>query len=342
MNFLRTIPFVLAAIFTSGVITGCNSSVTDDIEDAIDLADGVPRKDIDQSKIGVNAFFNNSSFGSTQEQYAEIRNTLGVRYVRALIAWNDAVQPSPESEPNFGLYDEVLNNIPQGVDVLVILTDVPSWMADPGNWSGGNPRQTFSDRWVRRVVNRYRNRSGIIGFQIWNEPNMPDRRDNEILQLTTSPVNFLELLAFSSDVVKSIRPGAFVLNGATTAINQNYPGTIQYNRELRDGGVANFVDVFAAHYYGRQFENVLRDGGVADVLNSIPRRIWLTESGAQGVNEQLAYGEQVWPFLVDNIPSIDRIYVYQMYEATPPDITYGLRNLSSTPLSDLYIHLRDF
>ena len=33
--------------------------------------------------------------------------------------------------------------------------------------------------------------------------------------------------------------------GATTAINQNYSGTLDYNRGMRDAGAADIVDVWA-------------------------------------------------------------------------------------------------
>jgi len=111
---------------------------------------------------------------------------------------------------------------------------------------------------------------------------------------------------------------------------------------MRDAGASEFADVWAIHYYGKQFERVLQNGGVADFVNGLDPRIWVTESNAQGVNEQLGYGEQVWPFLIDEMPAIERIYVYQFTDATGPDQTYGLRNLSGEfPVSDLYIWLRD-
>ena len=100
--------------------------------------------------------------------------------------------------------------------------------------------------------------------------------------------------------------------------------------------------MYAVHYYGRQFENVVRSNGVADFLNSIPKRIWVTETGAQGFNNQRSYARQVLPYLSEKVPSIDRFYIYQMYENTPAESTYGLRNpSSSTALSDLYLYLRD-
>lgn len=340
---MKTTLRLLAFLILSLGISACNSDDTiDQIDDAIDVADGVPRKDIDPKRIGVNCFFNDNRFGGISAQYSEIRDTLKLRYIRILLAWNDQIQPSPEAEPNFAFYDDIIANIPTGVDVLVIMTDVPSWMSNQANWTNGNPRTTFVEKWVKRVVSRYKGKSAIVGWQIWNEPNQIGRTDNEILSLSTSPANYLELLASAHNVSKELAPSKAVVNAATTAINQNYPETLDYNRALRDGGIESFVDVYAIHYYGRQFENVVRSGGVADFLKSVGKRIWVTESGAQGVTEQLKYVEQVWPFLDDKVGKIDRFYYYQAYDGGDPKVTYGLRNLTSgQALSDLYIALRD-
>jgi hypothetical protein len=209
-------------------------------------------------------------------------------------------------------------------------------------WVAGNPRTTFVKRWVEPVVARYSSNPRVIGYQIWNEPNMPGRFDNSLLQLDTDPANYVELLAQAHAAIKQIAPNTLVVNAATTAINQNFPETLNYNRALRDNGILNFIDVFAFHYYGRQYENVVRNGGVRDFLISMGSRLWATESGAQGATKQLEYVEQTWPFLSERIPSIERFYYYQMYEGGDPTTSYGLKNGSSNqPVSDLYVWLRD-
>lgn len=328
-------------LLASGLIA-CNSDTKDDISDAIDVADGVPRKEIDRSITGANAFFNDSRYGSTAAQYADLSSTLGIKHLRLLIAWNDAVQGSPGAAPNFSFYDSIIQAAPAGVDLLLILTDVPSWMSSPANWVNGNPRQTFVQKWVEPVVRRYGGSGRVVGWQIWNEPNFLNRTDNVVLGLDTSPANFLELMSLAHDRCKELAPSKLVVNGATTAINQNYPETLNYNRALRDGGLSAVTDVFAIHYYGRQYENVIRSGGIQDFLESIAEPIWVTESGAQGVNNQLTYVEQTWPFLKEKVPGIARFYYYSYYESNDPNTTYGLRNPSATaPVSDLYIYLRD-
>ncbi len=333
--------FTLSSLFylLFFLFVGCSS---DDIEEAIELVEGVPRKTIDVSRLGTNAFVNDARFGSIPAQFREVRDTLGLNFVRILINWGDDVQPTPDAEPDFSFYDEIVDSLPGGVDALAVVTGVPSWMSDPANWIDGNPRTTFVRRWFRRVVARYGGNARIVGFQAWNEPNMPSVSENETLGMLTSPANYVELLASARNVIDDAAPSKLLLNAATTAINQNFSGTLDYNRGMRDAGAIAMVDVYAIHYYGQQFENVVRSGGVADFLNSLGVTIWITESGAQGPNSQLAYGEQVWPFLREKIPAIDRIYQYQFTDSSPVESSFGLRTLSSEfPVSDLYVHLRE-
>ena len=329
------------------VLSACSSSDIDDalgtdLDEALDLVEGIERKRIDTSRLAINAFVNDNRFGSIRSQFVEVRDTLGLRSVRVLFGWDNNVQPSPGAPINFSFYDDILKRLPQNMDALVVLTGVPGWMSDPANWQGGNPRTTFVESWVRPCLERYGSNGKVIGFQIWNEPNMASNPENSTLQMTNNAANYVELLASAYNVAENLAPNKMVLNAATTAINQKFPETLNYNKAMRDAGVLSFVDVYAFHYYGEQFENVIRGDGVRDFLNSLGVTLWITESGKQGVNSQLPYGERTWPFLREKISNIDRIYVYQFTEATPSGSTFGLRNLDPAfPVSDLYVHLRE-
>lgn len=323
------------------VLSACNSS---SVKDAIDVADGVPRKTINTEMLGANAFANDGRFGSISSQFRDVRDTLGLEEIRILFGWDDNVQPTPQSALNFSFYDDLVAKLPPGVRALIVVRGVPSWVSNPSNWVDGNPRTTFIEDFVRPCVQRYGSDSQVVGFQIWNEPNMPSSSnpDNGLLDLELSPVNYVEMLARAFSIVQDLAPSKLVVSAATTAINQNYPATLNYNKDMLAAGAEDFLDVWGVHYYGKQYENVIRSGGVQDFLNGLTRQIWITESGAQGVNSQLAYGEEVWPFLMERVPGIARIYVYQYTEATPADVSYGLRTLDpSFPVSDLYIHLRE-
>lgn len=331
---LKCFKFSLVCLFF--IFIGCNSSA---VKDAIDLIDGIPRKDIDTSRLGVNAFASDARFGSSAQQLQEVKNVLRLNKIRILFAWTSAVQASKNSAPDFSFYDEIVNSIPDGVDALVVLASLPSWMANSANWIEGNPRTTFVDLWVKKVAQRYKNNPKIIGYEIWNEPNMVANPENITLGIATEPANYIEMLARANNAIESIDRSKLVVAAATTSIVQNYPETLEYNRAMRDAGLQNFADIVAVHYYGKQYENFIKEGGVEDYLNGLSKPIWVTESGEQGVEEQLGYGEEVWPLLLDRVPGVERIYQYQFTDATPSANSYGMKTLDA--VSDLYIFLRD-
>lgn len=312
-----------------------------DVKEAADVGQGVPRKTLDKDILGLNAFANDARFGAQSNQFGDIQSNLRLNFVRVLIAWDSNAHPSKAASPNFGFADSVIDSIPAGLDALLVLTGTPAWMSNPANWTGGDPRRTFVEEWVRPVAQRYGANPKVIGFEIWNEPNQ-SRSDNAVMGFSSSAASYVDALRQSAGIIRAISPSKLIVSAATTAINQNYPASLDYNRAMRDTGAQSYADIWAVHYYGKQYENVIRPGGVRDFANGLSLPIWVTETGAQGVNNQLAYGEEVWPFLKEKIPGIDRIYIYQYTEATPASTTYGLRNLTAgSSLSDLYIWLRD-
>jgi len=302
----------------------------------------IPRQPIPYSLLGINAFVNEPQFGSIRSQLREVNSILGIKKTRVLFAWNDQVQPTPGTTPNFAFYDQIVNSLPVGTEALVILTGTPSWMKDSRNWIGGNPRATFAELWAKKVAARYSKRGRVRAFQIWNEPNNPDFKENLTLDVLTKPENYVELLALSYNAVKSVAPRKLVVSGATTAIAQNFPETLNYNKAMVKAGALSFADSYAIHYYGKSVERVLLPGGVAEFVNSITKPVWVTETGAQGVNKQLEYAQRVFAFLKARMPGIARVYIYQFTESTPSATTYGLRNFTpGASVSDLYINLRN-
>ncbi len=302
----------------------------------------LPKKPLVRSKLGTNAFVNDGRFGSIRNQMREVKNTLKLRHIRVLFAWNDQVQSSPNIDPDFAFYDQIVRFIPSGVKALVIVTGTPSWMNSSANWTTGDPRGTWLELWLKKVVARYGKKRRIVGFEIINEPNWDSEESNTTLEILESPENYLEILRAAYAEVKKVAPKKLVIGAATTSINQNYPDTINYNKALRDLGAEGYLDVWAIHYYSTKLETVLLPGGVADYLESLGKPIWVTESGAKGTTSQLNYAQRVWPFLLGLDSKIKRIYQYQFTEDSTADNTYGLRNLTpGRSVSDLYIHLRD-
>ncbi len=301
----------------------------------------LPKKRIPVSKLGVNAFANDPRFGSVASQLREVRRTLRLRHIRVLFAWNDQVQPSPSSAIDFSFYDDIVSHIPSTTKAIVVLTDVPTWMSNSNNWTDGDPRKTFAERWAKVVAARYASKKKILGYEVWNEPNTDMFDENSTLSLTKNPENYVALLRSSAQAIREVAPQKLIISAATTAINQDYPDTLNYNKDLFDLGLESLVDIWAVHFYGSGLESVIFPGGVADFLNDLQKPIWLTEIGEKGYSQQREYMERYLPFLIELIPGIARAYYYQFTDSTSADNSYGLRNLTpGKQYSDLYQYLK--
>lgn len=319
-------------------LLACSSDKIDDLKDDIEDTIDSDREEIDVSKTGLNAFVNDSRFGSIAAQFIEVRDTLKIGFVRVLFNFDDNVAPTPSSGLNFSFYDDIVSALPPGIEAIVVLTGIPSWMSDSSNWEDNNPRATFVEKFIRPVAARYGSNGRIAGFEIWNEPNMVENPDNGTMGIDTNPENYVELLALGHSAVKDIAGSKLVISASTTAINQNFPDTFNYNVAMRDAGAESFLDKWGVHYYGKQFENVVRSGGIEEFLDSLGKGIWITESGAQGHSNQIKYVEETWHFLFERFDRLERIYYYQFTEDSPFETSYGLKNLEG--VSDLYEHLR--
>lgn len=301
----------------------------------------LPKRPLVKLKLGVNAFANDPRFGSIRSQYNEVLTTLGIKQIRMLFAWTDQVQPSPAASPFFGFYDELANSLPAGAEVIVVLTAIPSWMKNSQNWTGGSPGSTFVEKWVKPVVTRYRKNPQIKAFQLWNEPNDLNNPENHTMGFANSPDTFVEFMAKGSNAMEEINTRKLVVNGATTAIAQNFPDTLDYNKALVKAGILSVIDIFAIHFYGKNVVPMILPDGAGDFLKSLSKPVWVTESGAQGVLKQKEYAQRIFPYLLNNFPIIKRIYIYQFTESAPASSSYGLRTLDrKNPVSDLYVYLR--
>jgi hypothetical protein len=314
-----------------------------DTKDLIGLALSPPsRQPLQRELVGLNNFFvNKQDFGTINEQYQDITQNLGVRHIRVLFAWSDEVQPTPGSAPNYSFYDNIAAQAPADAELLVVIAHTPSWFTNPANRVDPNPRRAWIEQWLKPTIERYRNSPRIVGFEIFNEPDLIILPQDEVLGLQ-EPENYFEMLQESYIASKRIAPNKLAIMTATTSIQQSFPTTLRYNQRLRDLGGEGFTDVWNIHYYSTSFETIVTSNGVGNFLNSIGKPIWVTESGKTGPNEQLAYVETAWPFLKSRIPSIERFYYYQYAENTPAEQNYGLRTTDrELPVSDLYLFLRD-
>ena len=311
-------------------------------DEVLDLALKPPeRRQIDLGRMGVNNFFVHRNMASVQGQFDIVKNAIGLRHVRVLFAWTDGIQPAPNVEPDYSFYDEIVSSIPDGVDVVAVVAHAPSWFVDPSSWRGRNPREAWVEQWLEPVVRRYSDAPGILAWEVWNEPDLALSAADGVLGLEI-PSNYVDLLMGAVSVLRSASPSKMVVMAATRSIQQNFPQTLDYNKELRDLGVEDLVDVWNVHYYGEQFSKLVQENGVSDFLNSLRLPIWITESGETGFTGQLAYVETVWPFLREKVPSIERIYYYEFASDAPEQENYGLfAAWAPFEPSDLCIYLNE-
>lgn len=303
------------------------------------LIEILPRKEINIQTTGINAFANQPEFGTPAAQFQEISETLHIKDLRLLFAWTDAVQPSPQDRLDHNFNDELIRSLPAGSRALIVISNLPSWMSNSANWIGGDPRLTFLRKWIRPVIRRYRRKRKIVGFQIFNEPNNPSFSESTTLETLNSPENYIDLLSKAHRFIKRRAKKKLVVGAATTSIFQNFPETLEYNQALLDLGIENYLDVFAIHVYGSSMERYFL--GIEDFLRSLSKPIWVTESGQRGYLEQLEYVQRVWPFLEEEL-GIERFYFYRFAESASASESWGLKNSTpATPVSDLYVHLRD-
>lgn len=297
---------------------------------------GSPNGDIDTTRMGVNNFFINQEHnGSMKEQAKEITETLKLKSIRILFSY----QRLSDIPNSFSFYDDIVAALPEDVEVLGVITSAPPQFQ---NLDPAFARRLWVDEYLTAIVDRYKSVPQIKAFQIWNEPNtgflFPE---NNWLDVTDKPENYLELLAMGEQVVRELAPDKLIVSASTTSLIQNFPDTLHYFEGMLDGGLEELVDIVGIHIYG---DDYIKLSLAMRNIDHIQKPIWVTESGERGTLNQLDYVKNTWPRLREGLLQIDKIFFYQMYDSdNRPERTEGLRSNLNTgqELSDLYIYLRD-
>lgn len=289
---------------------------------------------IDRSKIGLNAFYNDPRQGSLDFQSKEISKNLGIKTVRILFHWDEFNNKAEHENINWGFIDGILNSFHDDMKALIVVEGLPRWLKE----YPGDKHEAFVNMF-RKMCHKYKSDNRVLGYQIWNEPNMEAHEDNVVMGFVKSPLKYLRLLGSCYESSKTINPNKKILNAATTSISQNYPETLNYNRILIKNRVCDVVDIFAVHWYGNKLEKLHRPNGIIETLNGVNKPIWMTESGKSGQKGQKEYVKTVWPYLFKKIPNLQIIFYYIYYECENSPINFGLKYINSKNkliLSDLF------
>ena len=196
-----------------------------------------------------------------------------------------------------------------------------------------NPRQLFKE-YCDTVIRRYRNHPRVIGWQLGNEVNTDMFHDNITFGFR-DPVSYLAFVQSIAANAKTIAPDKLVVAAATTSIIQNFPNTLDFNKQM--AALQDHVDAVAVHYYGANAWGLLKPGGVLDFLIGVKKPLWFTEIGTDKTNKHKSYFLKHLAFLDDKL-HIEKFFWYQ-YDAGGSTTGYGLRTPQGVQ-SSLYHYIK--
>ncbi len=219
--------------------------------------------------------------------------TLGVRWIRADLAWDD-IQPDGPTSWQWSNFDRVLAAATaRNLTVLPILSYTPAWARPPGSSSDkaapASPPQFAA--FAEAAAARYAP-VGIHTWEIWNEPNIVG-----FWQPAPNPAAYVTLLRLTSAAIRSVDAGATVVSGglAPAPTSGGDISQLDFLSAFCAQGGLQYVDAIGYHPYsfpvppgyGAQwnawaqiasttpsFESVLASYGASN------KTIWLTEYGA--------------------------------------------------------------
>ena len=218
---------------------------------------------------------------------------LGVRWVRADLAWDD-IQPSGATDWEWSNFDRVVAaTTARSLHVLPILAYTPVWARPRGSSSDKaapvNPNQ-FS-AFARAATQRYSS-LGVHSWEIWNEPNVVS-----FWQPAPNPGAYVTLVQVTAAAIRSVDSQARVISGglAPTATSGGDISQLDFLTAFCAHGGLQYVDAVGYHPYSypvppgynapwnawaqiatttRSFKSVLASYGAPG------KKIWLTEYGA--------------------------------------------------------------
>jgi hypothetical protein len=134
----------------------------------------------------------------------------------------------------------------QQLDLIVRLDMPPFWAtrADPS----GLPfeLEAYLD-FVGAMAARYRDY--IIGYMIWNEPNLAEEWGGWV----AAPMQYVDVLCRAHAVIRPADPGALVIAAGLAPTNEFSPRAVddrEFLRQMMAAGAGECFDVLAAHDYG--------------------------------------------------------------------------------------------
>ncbi len=234
-----------------------------------------------------------------------------IKYVREEFNWN-LIEPI-KGKMDYSRYDEIMQSYQHyDVEVLGLLAYSAKWSAQaPNNVANKEFYPPNIDQWnnfVRETVTRYQGQ--VSAWEVWNEP-------NDINFFNGARKQYYNLLANTSNTIKSIDPAAKVISGGTTWPDPNYA------QDFYKANMQNYIDGYGVHaYYCEQgvadghYEKLAGDlAEIIQISNQYKKPLWITEFGCSSFTigqkkqaDNLAY----MMTLFNASQNIERVYWYSL------------------------------
>lgn len=235
------------------------------------------------------------------ETIADLAVAAGFDTIVQVLPWRD-VHPAP-SHFDWAAADALVQTVRRrGLNLVLRLDMPPAWAVQ--NDPTGLPFDLagYGD-FVTAVASRYRGE--ILGYVIWNEPNLAaewsrsggDLEDHwaRFDGWVADPADYVGVLGVAFRRIRAADPQALVVGGGLAPTNEISPRAVDdriFLEQLWAAGMADCLDVLAVHAYGfglspeapDEIHNNLNLGRIAQMHEimqaaGVDKPVWITELG---------------------------------------------------------------
>jgi hypothetical protein len=287
------------------------------------------------------------------ETVAQLASDMGFDTIVQVFPWRD-LNPRPDLYAWEASDAMVRTAHAHKLDLVVRLDMPPTWAVVPDACAhGGFPFDlvAYAD-FVGAVAERYRGH--ILGYVIWNEPNLAaewSRSGGDLPQHWNSydgwvarPEDYVRLLCVAQARIQAADPEALIVGGGLAPTNEFSPRAVddrEFLRRMYAAGAAGCFDVLAVHDYGYGLSpndergahrglNLARILDLRDVMSDYGdiKPVWITELGYTvhshlqlpvSQEEQAAYLVGSFERVRKEWPWVEMLTVWNLCYSRPPE-----------------------
>ncbi|MCS7059911.1 MAG: O-antigen ligase family protein [Anaerolineae bacterium] len=291
---------LMVALLAAGALYAVHSAQATELRGA-PAGFPLPARGAESLRLGVNAALEQYDDLTLDKRLADLR-ARGIESVRQVFRWSDL-------EPQRGMFDwrasdRILAALQRhNMRVLVVFYTTPAWARLPSGSDQFLPGETqppadpndfarFAGAFAARYEEQPSDRSPILAYQIWDEPNLLSAWGDNL----ANPELYLKMLRGARRAIHAVNPNALIaLAALAPTVERGFvnPAAQLYLRRLYELGGRDAFDIVAAKPYGFDFppEDRRVDAGLLNFSHVVLLReemiahgdadkaIWFTQFG---------------------------------------------------------------